>query len=128
VTLGYRENLSLTQIKTFLEMESHEERIQEIIERVIAALNSAFDGMLISRRTKNLKRARNARERPSSWKCNAKRLLAMREAWLLELLPTLSILLPHARLCPTHTTAMKRRKRRRLPSASSFFTLTNRSV
>ncbi|CAK37425.1 hypothetical protein CBS115989_9184 [Aspergillus niger] len=33
VTLGYRENLSLTQIKTFLEMESHEERIQEIIER-----------------------------------------------------------------------------------------------
>lgn len=34
VTLGYRENLSLGQIKTFLEMESHEERIQEIISRV----------------------------------------------------------------------------------------------
>lgn len=33
VTLGYRENLTLTQIKTFLEMESHEERIQEIIAR-----------------------------------------------------------------------------------------------
>ncbi|KAI5305202.1 hypothetical protein KEM56_005023 [Ascosphaera pollenicola] len=33
VTLGYRENLSLTQIKTFLSMDSHEERIQEIIER-----------------------------------------------------------------------------------------------
>ncbi|KAL8930035.1 MAG: hypothetical protein Q9172_000120 [Xanthocarpia lactea] len=33
VTLGYRENLSLAQIKTFLEMESHEERIQEIISR-----------------------------------------------------------------------------------------------
>ncbi|EAU34277.1 hypothetical protein ATEG_05208 [Aspergillus terreus NIH2624] len=33
VTMGYRENLSLTQIKAFLEMESHEERIQEIIER-----------------------------------------------------------------------------------------------
>ncbi|KAJ5970349.1 AP complex mu/sigma subunit [Penicillium vulpinum] len=33
VTMGYRENLSLSQIKTFLEMESHEERIQEIIER-----------------------------------------------------------------------------------------------
>ncbi|KAI5288139.1 coatomer subunit delta [Ascosphaera aggregata] len=33
VTLGYRENLSLSQIKTFLSMDSHEERIQEIIER-----------------------------------------------------------------------------------------------
>ncbi|KAL9102888.1 MAG: hypothetical protein Q9163_002011 [Psora crenata] len=33
VTLGYRENLSLAQIKTFLDMESHEERIQEIISR-----------------------------------------------------------------------------------------------
>lgn len=33
VTMGYRENLTLAQIKGFLEMESHEERIQEIIER-----------------------------------------------------------------------------------------------
>lgn len=37
VTLGYRENLSIGQIKTFLEMESHEERIQEIISRVFYA-------------------------------------------------------------------------------------------
>lgn len=34
VTLGYRENLTVSQIKAFLEMESHEERIQEIISRV----------------------------------------------------------------------------------------------
>ncbi|ROT40341.1 coatomer subunit delta [Sodiomyces alkalinus F11] len=33
VALGYRENLTIGQIKTFLEMESHEERIQEIIAR-----------------------------------------------------------------------------------------------
>ncbi|KAF2756937.1 coatamer subunit protein [Pseudovirgaria hyperparasitica] len=33
VTLGYRENLTIAQIKTFLDMESHEERIQEIISR-----------------------------------------------------------------------------------------------
>ncbi|XP_044718092.1 clathrin adaptor complex small chain domain-containing protein [Hirsutella rhossiliensis] len=33
VTLGYRENLTMSQIKAFLDMESHEERIQEIIAR-----------------------------------------------------------------------------------------------
>ncbi|WPH03488.1 Hypothetical protein R9X50_00636800 [Acrodontium crateriforme] len=33
VTLGYRENLTLAQIKTFLDMDSHEERIQDIIAR-----------------------------------------------------------------------------------------------
>lgn len=33
VNLGYRENLSLSQVLTFLEMESHEEKIQEIIDR-----------------------------------------------------------------------------------------------
>jgi hypothetical protein len=33
VCLGYRENLTLSQIKTFLDMDSHEERIQEIIAR-----------------------------------------------------------------------------------------------
>jgi hypothetical protein len=40
VTLGYRENLTISQIKTFLEMESHEERIQEIISRVIVPTHS----------------------------------------------------------------------------------------
>lgn len=33
VTLGYRENLTMSQIKTFLDMDSHEERIREIIDR-----------------------------------------------------------------------------------------------
>ena len=46
VTLGYRENLSLTQIKTFLEMESHEERIQEIIARVRRTKCSIGAGIL----------------------------------------------------------------------------------
>ena len=34
VNLGYRENLTMAQIKTFLEMESHEERVALIIESV----------------------------------------------------------------------------------------------
>ncbi|KAK3725403.1 coatomer subunit delta [Vermiconidia calcicola] len=33
VAMGYRENVTLSQVKTFLDMESHEERIQEIIAR-----------------------------------------------------------------------------------------------
>ncbi|QLQ80025.1 hypothetical protein HG537_0D00250 [Torulaspora globosa] len=33
VVMGYKENLSITQVNTYLSLESHEERIQEIIER-----------------------------------------------------------------------------------------------
>lgn len=33
INSGYSENLTLSQVETFLEMESHEEKIQEIIER-----------------------------------------------------------------------------------------------
>lgn len=33
VNLGYKEKLTLLQVQTFLEMDSHEEKIQEIIER-----------------------------------------------------------------------------------------------
>lgn len=34
VSLGYRENVNLAQVRSVLEMESHEEKIQEIISRV----------------------------------------------------------------------------------------------
>ena len=67
VTLGYRENLSLSQIKTFLEMESHEERIQEIIERVrLSKMASRRRLLTFPVRTKNWRPARSASARPSN--------------------------------------------------------------
>ena len=80
VTLGYRENLSLAQIKTFLEMESHEERIQEIISRVcpweisIMTCTQIIDTVT---RIKSLRRQRTARGKPSTLNFNARRWLVV---------------------------------------------------
>jgi hypothetical protein len=35
VSLGYKENVTLPQIRTFIEMDSHEERIHDLVEKVI---------------------------------------------------------------------------------------------
>ena len=42
VCLGYREHLTLPQVKSILEMESHEEKIQEIIARVCHLLSFLY--------------------------------------------------------------------------------------
>lgn len=83
VTLGYRENLTISQIKTFLEMESHEERIQEIIARVSLGPPGSRRARRMAdklRRTKNSKRRKNASVRPSSSRCSAKSRLGLAEA------------------------------------------------
>jgi hypothetical protein len=117
VTLGYRENLSLSQIKTFLEMESHEERIQEIIERVCHGFNcGASSTLTFVNRTKSWRPVKSARGRLSNWRCSARKLLD--PAALLPLVhhPTPSTHLPPALRYRIPTIPTKRRRRRHLPS------------
>lgn len=74
VTLGYRENLTISQIKTFLEMESHEERIQEIISRVYWKHSQLLRHMTNFRcRTRNWRRQKSESEKQSSWRCSARK-------------------------------------------------------
>jgi len=78
VTLGYRENLTLSQIKTFLEMESHEERIQEIISRVRS--HGSEPGPWHANqcdRIRSLKPPRSVRGKRNSSRCNARNLRAV---------------------------------------------------
>jgi hypothetical protein len=77
VTLGYRENLTTSQIKTFLEMESHEERIQEIIARVRWLGMLRVGSRLLTQpphRTRSWRPPRSARGKPSNWRCSARSL------------------------------------------------------
>lgn len=73
VSLGYREQVSLMQVRSILEMESHEEKIQEIIARVRSSTFFVSWPWRTYRkpRTKRLKRRRNSNDVPNSWKCSA---------------------------------------------------------
>lgn len=44
VALGYRENVNLTQIRTFTEMDSHEERVFRAVREVILVLRCVTNG------------------------------------------------------------------------------------
>jgi hypothetical protein len=70
VCLGYRENLTLPQVKNILEMESHEEKIQEIIARVQFP-PSGNDLTVL--RIRSMRRVRRGNGEPDSWRCNAER-------------------------------------------------------
>ena len=39
VALGYRENVNLAQIRTFVEMDSHEEKVYQAVRQVRSLLN-----------------------------------------------------------------------------------------
>lgn len=118
VTLGYRENLSISQIKTFLEMESHEERIQEIIARVCADVKATCGPAIPNEihRIKNWRLPKSARERQSNWRCSGRSRqdaleLDLAHQYIRRILPQSDPLLPR------HTTPTRRKRTR--PSAHS---------
>lgn len=109
VTQGYRENLTISQIKTFLEMESHEERIQEIISRVGSRFN--FESCELSHiRTRNWKPPRSENGRPSNSRCSARRFHGVAETLSLEHLSIPHIHHQLALLSLRPTTRMRRRR------------------
>ena len=110
VTLGYRENLSLTQIKTFLEMESHEERIQEIIARVRHYIECGNCWTYNWRRTRSWRLRRSAKGKPNSLRCRGRNWHAVDEESLQGHQHTQPIPLLHGQLLRTPTIAMKPRK------------------
>ena len=64
VSLGYREHVNLMQVRSVLEMESHEEKIQEIIARVGLVTSSrqakrSVDTSCLTHRTKKQRQKRN---------------------------------------------------------------------
>lgn len=125
VTLGYRENLSLGQIKTFLEMESHEERIQEIISRVCythLSLLELSSILMFSYRIRSWKLQRSGKEKQSSLNYSGKRWLGVVEVLPLGRHRTRHILRLLGLRVPTRMIAMKRKKIS-LSSASLLFTI-----
>lgn len=71
VSLGYREQVNLMQVRSVLEMESHEEKIQDIIARVSHISREPL--FILSsrvRRTKRQKRKRSSNVVPSNSRCS----------------------------------------------------------
>lgn len=58
INMGYKENLTISQVQTFLEMHSHEEKIQEIIER-----NKEFEAAEERKRREEKKSQRDSKKR-----------------------------------------------------------------
>jgi hypothetical protein len=87
VSMGYRENVNLTQVRSVLEMESHEEKIQDIIARVrrffVVPLSSIFLNQCF--RTRRPRPRKNSKDGPNNSKCSVgNNRSAPRLAWVEE--------------------------------------------
>jgi coatomer subunit delta len=83
ITMGYRETLTLPQIKNILEMESQEEKIQDIISRVRNTSISADS------RTRNKRQVKSENVEHDNWKCNDVKWQNLALDKVVELPPTL---------------------------------------
>jgi hypothetical protein len=72
-TLGYRENVNMSQLQEILKMESQEEIIQEIIAKVFSGLK----GFTNFERTKCKKQRKQQSERSNKSKWTRERLLGV---------------------------------------------------
>lgn len=71
VSLGYREPVNLIQVRNVLEMESHEEKIQEIIARVWPFFPPSTPFILNHfSRIRKQKPRRSSNVVPSNWRCS----------------------------------------------------------
>jgi len=70
VSLGYREQVNLMQVRSVLEMESHEEKIQDIIARVSAALFHKLAFSHFAFRIKKRKPKKSLSVEPNNSRCN----------------------------------------------------------
>lgn len=71
VSQGYREQVNLMQVRSVLEMESHEEKIQDIIARVSAIDLLAWWSPIRLNRTKKRRRKRSSSAARNNSRCSA---------------------------------------------------------
>ena len=124
VSMGYREQVNLMQVRNVLEMESHEEKIQEIIARVRPILCKCASQSLTwacgENRTRRRRRKRSSSGARSSSRCSVGSSNdALRRVVPLEA-ATSVVVSPDMHLFPSANTTLLRQHARPLPHPRVF--------
>lgn len=104
VSMGYRESVNLMQVRNILEMESHEEKIQEIIARVRRNDLAARHPSHPARRTRKRRRRRSSSAVRSSWRCSGGSSNVVRPLVALRVEATSAVASRATLRCPNGTT------------------------